>query len=72
MIQKQHQVIRMPAEQTALWFILRQGRASSEARPCFYGIWPYGRAFIAIRDNEIAADAMGINTTKYKIMSFCI
>lgn len=38
----------------------------------FYGIWPYGRAFIAIRDNEIAADAMGINTTKYKIMSFCI
>ena len=40
--------------------------------PCFYGIWPYGRAFIAIRDNEIAADAMGINTTKYKIMSFCI
>lgn len=33
---------------------------------------PYGRAFIAIRDNEIAADAMGINTTKYKILSFCI
>lgn len=33
---------------------------------------PYGRAFIAIRDNEIAASAMGINTTKYKIMSFCI
>ncbi len=33
---------------------------------------PYGRAFIAIRDNEIAAGAMGINTTKYKIMSFCI
>jgi len=33
---------------------------------------PYGRAFIAIRDNEIAADAMGINTTHYKITSFCI
>lgn len=33
---------------------------------------PYGRAFIAIRDNEIAADTMGINTTKYKILSFCI
>ena len=31
---------------------------------------PYGRAFIAIRDNEIAADAMGINTTKYKLMAF--
>ena len=33
---------------------------------------PYGRAFIAIRDNEIAADAMGINTTRYKVISFCI
>lgn len=33
---------------------------------------PYGRAFIAIRDNEIAADVMGINTTKYKITAFCI
>ncbi len=33
---------------------------------------PFGRAFIAIRDNEIAADAMGINTTRYKITSFCI
>jgi branched-chain amino acid transport system permease protein len=30
----------------------------------------YGRAWIAIRDNEIAADAMGIDTTRYKIMSF--
>lgn len=30
----------------------------------------YGRAAIAIRDNEIAADAMGINTTRYKIISF--
>lgn len=33
---------------------------------------PFGRAFIAIRDNEIAADSMGINTTHYKILSFCI
>ena len=33
---------------------------------------PFGRAFIAIRDNEVAADAMGINTTKYKMTSFCI
>jgi branched-chain amino acid transport system permease protein len=31
----------------------------------------YGRACIAIRDNEIAAGAMGINTTRYKIISFC-
>lgn len=31
----------------------------------------YGRACIAIRDNEIAADAMGVATTRYKIISFC-
>ena len=31
-----------------------------------------GRACLAIRENEIAAETMGINTTKYKIMSFTI
>ncbi len=29
-----------------------------------------GRAFIAIRDNDIAADVIGINITKYKILAF--
>lgn len=32
----------------------------------------HGRACIAIRENEIAAEAMGINTTLYKIMAFVI
>ena len=32
----------------------------------------HGRACIAIRENEIAADAMGINTTYYKVMAFAI
>lgn len=32
----------------------------------------YGRACIAIRENEIAAEAMGVNTTKYKVMAFTI
>ena len=32
----------------------------------------HGRACIAIRENEIAAEAMGINTTKYKVMAFAI
>ena len=32
----------------------------------------YGRAFKAIRDDEIAAEAMGINLTKHKMMSFTI
>ncbi|WP_066367219.1 branched-chain amino acid ABC transporter permease [Neobacillus fumarioli] len=32
----------------------------------------HGRACIAIRENEIAADAMGINTTFYKVVAFVI
>ncbi|MBE6914829.1 MAG: branched-chain amino acid ABC transporter permease [Ruminococcaceae bacterium] len=32
----------------------------------------YGRAFKAIRDDEIAAEAMGINLFKHKMMSFVI
>lgn len=32
----------------------------------------HGRACIAVRENEIAAEAMGINTTKYKVMAFTI
>ena len=32
----------------------------------------YGRSFKAIRDDEIAAEAMGINLAKHKILSFCI
>jgi len=31
-----------------------------------------GRAGIAIREDEIAAEAMGINSTKYKVMAFAI
>lgn len=32
----------------------------------------HGRACISIREDEIAAEAMGINTTKYKVLSFTI
>lgn len=32
----------------------------------------HGRACIAIREDEIAADAMGINTTYYKVLAFVI
>jgi branched-chain amino acid transport system permease protein len=31
-----------------------------------------GRAMISVREDEIAAEAMGINTTRYKIMAFTI
>lgn len=37
-----------------------------------FSISSKGRACIAIREDEIAAEAMGINTTKYKVMSFVI
>lgn len=31
-----------------------------------------GRAFLAIRDDEIAAGAMGIDTTRYKVLAFTL
>jgi branched-chain amino acid transport system permease protein len=32
----------------------------------------YGRGFLAVHDDEIAAEAMGINSTKYKIIAFAV
>lgn len=32
----------------------------------------FGRAFLAIREDEIAAEAMGVNTTRYKVWAFVI
>jgi len=32
----------------------------------------YGRAFISIRDDEVAAEAMGVDTTHFKVLSFVI
>jgi len=32
----------------------------------------YGRGFVAVRDDEVAAEAVGINTTRYKVMAFVI
>jgi len=32
----------------------------------------HGRAMISVREDEIAAEAMGINTTKYKVAAFAI
>lgn len=31
-----------------------------------------GRAFIAIRDNDIAAEIIGVNLTRYKLLSFAV
>ncbi len=32
----------------------------------------YGRAIISVREDEIAAELMGINTTRYKVLAFVI
>jgi branched-chain amino acid transport system permease protein len=32
----------------------------------------YGRGFLAVHDDEIAAEAMGLNTTRYKIVAFVV
>jgi branched-chain amino acid transport system permease protein len=44
---------------------------------CVYVVWTmvnssHGRGFIAVADDEIAAEAMGINTTRYKITAFLV
>ncbi len=32
----------------------------------------YGRGFLTVRDDEVAAEAMGINTTRYKVVAFVV
>jgi branched-chain amino acid transport system permease protein len=32
----------------------------------------YGRGFLAVRDDEVAAEAMGVNTTKFKVRAFVV
>lgn len=32
----------------------------------------YGRGFLTVRDDEVAAESMGINTTKYKVLAFVV
>ena len=32
----------------------------------------YGRGFVTVRDDEVAAEAMGINPTRYKVMAFVV
>lgn len=33
---------------------------------------PHGRAFLSVREDEVAAEAMGVNTTRYKVKAFII
>ncbi len=44
---------------------------------CFFTIWrlmrsSHGRAFLSVREDEIAAQAMGVNTTQAKVRAFVL
>lgn len=51
--------------------------ASLWALICFFTIWrvmhsSHGRGFLSVREDEIAAEAMGINTTSMKVRAFVL
>ncbi|RYZ82130.1 MAG: branched-chain amino acid ABC transporter permease, partial [Proteobacteria bacterium] len=51
--------------------------ASFWAIVCFFVVWrlvhsSHGRGFLSVREDEIAAEAMGINTTKMKVRAFVL
>lgn len=63
-------MIGIPGYTTLFW-------ACGLAALAVYCVWAlvhstYGRGFIAVADNEIAAEAMGINATRYKIAAFVV
>ncbi|MEO6079975.1 MAG: branched-chain amino acid ABC transporter permease [Steroidobacteraceae bacterium] len=63
-------LIGIPAYTTLFW-------AFGLAAIVIYVVWAmvnstHGRGFIAVADDEIAAEAMGINTTRYKIKAFLV
>ena len=62
-------MIGIPAYSNLAWIFVFVSLTLLVSRNMIYS--KYGRACIAIRDNEIAADAMGVSTTRYKIISFC-
>jgi len=44
---------------------------------CFFTIWriirsAHGRAFLSVREDEVAAESMGINTTRAKVLAFVL
>ncbi|MEN0057729.1 MAG: branched-chain amino acid ABC transporter permease [Bdellovibrio sp.] len=58
-------------------FLFSFGFASLWALICFFTIWrvmhsTHGRGFLSVREDEIAAEAMGINTTRMKVRAFVL
>ena len=63
-------LIGIPAYANLFW-------AYGLAAVAVYTVWAlvnstYGRGFVAVADDEVAAEAMGINSTRYKITAFLI
>ena len=63
-------MIGIPGHATLFW-------AFGLAAVTVYVVWAmvnssHGRGFIAVADDEIAAEAMGINTTRFKIQAFLV
>lgn len=55
-----------------LYFILLAILVAAVATAYFVRSSKFGLGLLSIKGNEEAADAMGINTTKYKVIAFCI
>lgn len=58
-------------------FITASSFATFWSLICFFVIWrllksSHGRGFLSVREDEIAAEAMGINTTQMKVRAFVI
>lgn len=58
-------------------FIIGYAHAIFWVIACFLVIWrlvhsAHGRAFLSVREDEIAAEAMGINTTQAKVRAFVL
>jgi branched-chain amino acid transport system permease protein len=58
-------------------FIIGYSHALLWVLICFFTIWrlirsSHGRAFLSVREDEVAAEAMGINTTQAKVRAFVL
>jgi branched-chain amino acid transport system permease protein len=56
---------------TSIFWVLAVGALTIFTVTCLVGS-TYGRGFLAVRDDEVASEAVGLNTTRYKIVAFVI
>ena len=58
-------------------FLISYAQALFWVLLCFFTIWrlvrsAHGRAFLSVREDEVAAEAMGVNTTQAKVRAFVL